>query len=138
MRWRLYLAIAPAGSRRKGDYWKSGFYQIAMAADVPVLCGVVDYQRKETGIIGIVHLTGDERVDMDKIRAIYEGYVGKHPERMGRIRLRAEDKAEDKAEAEAEAEAETEAEAEEEEEAEAEAETEAEAVSAPQAVGDGR
>ncbi len=87
----MYLAIAPAGSREKRDYWKSGFYQIALAANVPVLCGVVDYERKETGIIGMVDLTGDEKADMEKIRAIYDGRMGKHLARMGRIRLRVED-----------------------------------------------
>ena len=87
----MFLAIAPAGSRKKRDYWKSGFYHIALAAKVPVICGCVDYERKEAGIIGMVELSGDEAVDMAKIRAIYEGHQGKHPSRMGRIRLHAED-----------------------------------------------
>ncbi len=87
----MFLAIAPAGSRKKRDYWKSGFYQIALRANVPVICGCVDYARKETGVIGMVQLTGDEAADMDKIRAIYEGHTGRHPARMGTIRLRAED-----------------------------------------------
>lgn len=87
----MFLAIAPAGSREKRDYWKSGFYQIALAAKVPVICGCIDYARKEAGIIGMIELSGDESADMDKIRAIYAGHMGRHPERMGGIRLQAED-----------------------------------------------
>lgn len=88
----MFLAIAPAGTREKRNYWKSGFYQIALRANVPVICGCVDYARKEAGVIGMVELTGDESADMDKIRAIYEGHIGRHPSRMGGIRLHAEDK----------------------------------------------
>ena len=87
----MFLAIAPAATRKKRDYWKSGFYHIAVAAKVPVLCGCIDYERKETGIIGMVELTGDAAVDMDAIRAVYEGRQGRHPQRMTRLRLRAED-----------------------------------------------
>jgi 1-acyl-sn-glycerol-3-phosphate acyltransferase len=87
----MFLAIAPAGTREKRDYWKSGFYQIALRANVPVICGCVDYARKEAGVIGMVELTGDASADMDKIRAIYEGHTGRHPSRMGGIRLHAED-----------------------------------------------
>jgi 1-acyl-sn-glycerol-3-phosphate acyltransferase len=87
----MFLAIAPAGTREKREYWKSGFYQIALRANVPVICGCVDYARKEAGVIGMVDLTGDEAADMDKIRAIYEGHTGRHPSRMGGIRLQVED-----------------------------------------------
>jgi 1-acyl-sn-glycerol-3-phosphate acyltransferase len=92
----MFLAIAPAGTRKKRDYWKSGFYHIALAAGVPLLCGCIDWQRKEAGIIGIVEPTGDPVVDMDRIRAVYEGRGGRHPERMSRMRLRAEDEIEER------------------------------------------
>jgi 1-acyl-sn-glycerol-3-phosphate acyltransferase len=87
----MFLAIAPAATRKKRDYWKSGFYHIAVGAKVPLLCGCIDYERKEAGIIGVVEPTGDPVVDMARIRAVYEGRQGRHPDRMSRIRLRAED-----------------------------------------------
>ena len=33
------LIIPPAGTRGKTDYWKSGFYQIALATNIPLVCG---------------------------------------------------------------------------------------------------
>jgi 1-acyl-sn-glycerol-3-phosphate acyltransferase len=87
----MYLAIAPAGTRKKRDYWKSGFYHMALQADVPLICGFLDYKRKEGGIRAIIHPTGDARIDMDRVREVYAGVEGKYPPLMTRIRLRLED-----------------------------------------------
>ncbi len=87
----MYLAIAASASRKKRDYWKSGFYHIAAEAKIPLLCGCVDYERKEAGIIGVVEVTGDMKADMEKIREIYEGRNGRVPSQMTPIRLRGED-----------------------------------------------
>jgi len=86
----MYLTIAPAGSRYRSDYWKSGFYRIAREADVPLVCGFLDYRRKLAGIGPVFRLSGDLPADMDNIRRFYEGVQGKYPERMSRRRLRAE------------------------------------------------
>jgi len=87
----MYLAIAPAGTRKKRDYWKSGFYHMATQAGVPLICGFLDYAKKEGGIRAIVYPTGDVATDMDRLREVYEGVQAKHPQLMTRIRLRAED-----------------------------------------------
>jgi len=87
----LALAVPPSGTRKRRDYWKSGFYHIALGADVPLVCVAADYGRK-TGWIGpALRLQGDVSVDMDRIRAFYEGSTGKFPALMTRIRLRDED-----------------------------------------------
>lgn len=87
----MYLAIAASASRKKRDYWKSGFYHIAVEANVPLICGCVDYERKEVGILGVVEVTGDIGADMDTIRQIYAGRQGLVPSQMTPIRLRSED-----------------------------------------------
>ncbi len=89
----MFLAIAPDGTRKRRDHWKSGFYHMALEANVPVICGFLDYRRKEGGICGFVELTGDVRTDMDRFREIYADVVGKFPAQMTPIRLRAEDEA---------------------------------------------
>ena len=93
----MYLAIAPAGTRKKRDYWKSGFYHMARQANVPIICGYLDYARKEGGIRDIVVLTGDVAADMDRIRGVYAGIEACYPELQTRIRLRGEDEANDTA-----------------------------------------
>lgn len=58
------LVVAIEGTRSATTEWKSGFYRIAMAADIPIVCVGPDYGRK-LGIIGpVIHPTGDYNEDM--------------------------------------------------------------------------
>jgi 1-acyl-sn-glycerol-3-phosphate acyltransferase len=87
----LALAIAPDGTRRALDYWRSGFYHIARAADVPLVLSFLDWGTHRAGIGPTMALTGNVGSDMDRIRAFYAGMVGRHPEQTSRVRLREED-----------------------------------------------
>jgi len=86
----IALVIPPSGTRLKTEYWKSGFYRIAEAAQIPLVCGYLDYQKKEAGL-GPAFLPSDLSRDMNRIREFYEPIVGKYPENKSRIRLREED-----------------------------------------------
>ena len=87
----LLLVIAPEGTRKKTDHWKSGFYRIATAASVPIACAYLDFRKKTCGIGEILTPTGDMKADMDKIRAFYRSKVARFPEQAGDVRLLAED-----------------------------------------------
>lgn len=88
----LTLAIPPAGTRNKRDYWKSGFYHIALQARVPLAFGFIDFGRRETGVGSEpYYLTGDITKDMDVVREFYGDMLPKFPELMSQIRLRQED-----------------------------------------------
>lgn len=87
----LHLAIPPSGTRGYREYWKSGFYRIAMQADVPVVMGILDFKAKRTGFGPQFMLTNDIPKDMDRIREIYFGVEAKFPDQQARIRLRVED-----------------------------------------------
>jgi|TARA_Y100000310_G_scaffold270129_1_gene283762 1-acyl-sn-glycerol-3-phosphate acyltransferase len=89
---RLAVAIPPSGTRRKTDYWRSGFYWIAHQAQVPIVCGYLDYQQREAGLGLSFVPTGDVRADMEKLRDFYREKVAKYPHRSSRIRLREEDR----------------------------------------------
>jgi len=91
----LVLTMPAEGTRSRTEYWKSGFYRIAVEADVPIVCGFLDYSRKRGGFGLVVHPTGDVRADMAKIRRFYEDKVGMYPEKFGPVRLRAEDESEE-------------------------------------------
>ena len=86
----MYLAIAPAGTRARRDFWRSGFYHMARAAEVPVVCGFLDFKRKRGGCGPVIELTGDRKADMDRIRAFYDGIEGKHPALQTPVRLQDE------------------------------------------------
>ena len=87
----IYLSIPPSGTRSKRDHWKSGFYWVAQQADVPIICGYLDYKTRSGGIGPVIHTTGDIKADMDKIRAFYTPLEGKLNHNKSAIRLKDED-----------------------------------------------
>jgi len=88
---RLFLVVPPSGTRRRAEYWKSGFYHIARGAGVPIVCAYLDYARKVGGIGLVFTPSGDVRADMDRVRAFYAPIRGRFPEQMTPVRLREED-----------------------------------------------
>jgi 1-acyl-sn-glycerol-3-phosphate acyltransferase len=90
---KMVLVIAPAGTRKKLDHWKSGFYWIAYSAQVPILCGSLDYHRK-VARLGLSFVpSGDVKRDMDRISEFYQGVQGKNPESASVIQLTDEENA---------------------------------------------
>ncbi len=87
------LAVPPEGTRSKRDYWKSGFYHIARGANVPVVPGYLDFERRVAGLGEPIRMTGDVGRDMDRIRDFYRALnpIGRHHDLAGQIRLRAEE-----------------------------------------------
>lgn len=90
---QLKLVIAPMGVTRYSDHWRSGFYRMALEADVPLVFGYLDWGRKRAGVGPIYYPTGDPKTDMDVIREFYDGMQGKFPALQSDIRLRMEDDA---------------------------------------------
>jgi 1-acyl-sn-glycerol-3-phosphate acyltransferase len=83
----MWLAIAPEGTRKHVPRWKSGFYRLALEADVPVGLAYIDYATRRVGLRDYVRMTGDPEGDMARVRAAYAGKVGLRPELAGEIRL---------------------------------------------------
>ncbi|MCX5849140.1 MAG: lysophospholipid acyltransferase family protein [Deltaproteobacteria bacterium] len=77
---KFVLALAPEGTRHRKDYWKSGFYNIALNAHVPILLAFIDYASKTGGAGHLIYPTGDLEQDMSIIRNFYLTVRGKHPE----------------------------------------------------------
>ena len=74
------LAIAPEGTRKYVAKWKTGFYYIALKAQVPIVFAYLDYATKTVGIGPAFYPTGDIEKDMETILAFYRPIKGKHPE----------------------------------------------------------
>ena len=75
---RFWLAIAPEGTRKKVDKWKSGFWHIARAAGVPILPVYFHYPEKTIGFGPPFHPGADVDADMARIRALYAPFQGKN------------------------------------------------------------
>ncbi|MGI9223824.1 MAG: lysophospholipid acyltransferase family protein [Woeseiaceae bacterium] len=81
----LYFALAPEGTRSKTKYWKTGFYRIAVGADVPVVLGFFDYGRRRLGLGPPLTLSGDLQQDLEALRAFYGDIDGRWPDKTGPI-----------------------------------------------------
>jgi len=86
----LTLVITPEGTRKRTNFWKSGFYHIALQAGLPIVLGYADFEKKTCGFGHYIIPTGDAEADMAKIRAFYSGVQGKFPEQFGPVRFRPE------------------------------------------------
>lgn len=75
---RMWFVLAPEGTRRRVEHWKTGFWKIARAAGVPVFCAWFHYPERTIGLGPLVELTGDPAADMARIRAIYRPYQGRN------------------------------------------------------------
>ena len=66
------LAIAPEGTRKKVDRWKTGFYYIAIEAEVPILLVHFNYPSKKVSFLKLFYPTGDIEKDLKEMSAYYD------------------------------------------------------------------
>ena len=78
----VQLAVPPQGTRSKTLYWKTGFYYIALQAEVPIVMAYMDYATKRAGLGPVFTPTGDIDKDMETIKAFYAPFKGKNDDRV--------------------------------------------------------
>ena len=75
------LIVAPEGTRSRTSEWKTGFYQIALRAGVPIVCAGPDYPTRR-GVIGpVIRPSGNYAEDMKLAYAFFRTLTPKHPDR---------------------------------------------------------
>jgi 1-acyl-sn-glycerol-3-phosphate acyltransferase len=84
---KMVLTIAPEGTRKYLDHWKTGFYNIALNAKIPIALGFVDYANKTCGVGGFFTPTGDREADLKTLRKFYADKSGKFPQQTNKIRF---------------------------------------------------
>ena len=89
---RLNLVLTPEGTRSKSSGWKSGFYRIALGAQVPVLLVGVDGPTKTLRVGPDRVPTEDAGAFMDWVREFYADYRGVKPANVSEIRIKEEGK----------------------------------------------
>jgi 1-acyl-sn-glycerol-3-phosphate acyltransferase len=75
---RLWLAIAPEGTRKKVQKWKSGFWRIAHESGVPILPVYFHYPERTIGFGPLIHPGDDLDADMARIREFYRPWIGRN------------------------------------------------------------
>ncbi len=78
---KLLLAIAPEGTRRKVERWKSGFWRISRAAQIPMVPAWFDFAQREIGIGPVLEASDDYQADLARIMEFFRGVTPRHPER---------------------------------------------------------
>ena len=74
----LQLVVPPEGTRSKTRHWKTGFYWIALQAEVPIVMAYMDYPRKLSGLGPVFKPSGNVEADMVQIKAWYGQFKGKN------------------------------------------------------------
>jgi 1-acyl-sn-glycerol-3-phosphate acyltransferase len=77
----VQVIVPPEGTRSKARYWKTGFYYIALGAQVPILMAYLDYTAKRGGLGPALVPSGDIEKDMAIVKAFYAPIKGKHTDR---------------------------------------------------------
>jgi 1-acyl-sn-glycerol-3-phosphate acyltransferase len=83
----FWLGLAPEGTRKYIPGWRSGFYRVAVACDVPLLVISLDYSRRLCKVNQFLKLSGDEALDMARVAALCAGAIGLKPQNMAPITL---------------------------------------------------
>jgi 1-acyl-sn-glycerol-3-phosphate acyltransferase len=77
----LAVMVTPEGTRSYRDEWKSGFYHVAKAANVPIGLGYLDYKNKIAGVGKVVYPSDDLAADMKIIMDFYKDIAPKNKEK---------------------------------------------------------
>ena len=75
------LAIAPEGTRKKVDAWRTGFYYMANEAGVPIIPAFCDYKRKVFGIGNPFITSGQMQEDIEFLQSFFKGVTPLHRDR---------------------------------------------------------
>lgn len=74
------LAVAPEGTRKKVTELKTGFYYIALKANVPIVTVTFDFGKKQVKFGKPLMPSGNIEEDMAILKSHFKGVVGKIPE----------------------------------------------------------
>ncbi len=75
---RIWYALAPEGTRKRVERWKTGFWKIAHEAQVPILPAYFHYPDKRIGVGPLFATTGDMAADIAALRAWYRPWIGRN------------------------------------------------------------
>jgi len=84
----MWLALAPEGTRRFDDGLRSGFYHVAVQAQVPLGLAGLDFVRREVALVDFLQLCGEPQADLAAIAARLGHHRGRRPEWAAPIRLK--------------------------------------------------
>lgn len=82
-----WLVVAPEGTRKLTEGWRSGFYRVAHHANVPLGLATIDFARKHISVATFVRLSGQQEADMVHIGQLLGDPKGYHPANASPVRI---------------------------------------------------
>ena len=76
----IIIGMAPEGTRKKVEKWKTGFLRISTALDCPLFLVGLDFPNKLIVLDQLFYPTGDNDADIATLKAFYGKYTGKYPD----------------------------------------------------------
>jgi len=78
---QFLLGIAPEGTRKPVEHWKTGCWRIASAAGMPLLPVAIDYRLREIVIYAPFQTGCDMEADMERLASGFTAEMAKYPEK---------------------------------------------------------
>ncbi len=75
---RFVLAVTPEGTRKNVTKWKTGFYHIALKANIPLVLSAIDYTKRNVRFSEPFYLTGNASIDALFINNYFKDAQGKN------------------------------------------------------------
>jgi 1-acyl-sn-glycerol-3-phosphate acyltransferase len=75
------IALSPEGTRTRVDKLRTGFYNIAKGAGVPIVMVGLDYPNKQVVFSEPFHVTSNQEADIQTILKFFRPIKGKYPEK---------------------------------------------------------
>ncbi len=75
------ILVTPEATRSPAKRWKTGFYQVAVKAQVPICLGYLDYEKRESGVGKVIYPTGNLDADLREIWDFYNTISPRHPDK---------------------------------------------------------
>ena len=71
------ITLAPEGTRKKVEEWRTGFYYIAKKANVPIIIFTLEFEKKQNKISEPFYPTNDVKTDFEYMHSFFKGVKGK-------------------------------------------------------------
>jgi len=83
----MWLGLSPEGTRQRTEGWRTGFYRVAVQAQVPVGLVALDFGKREVRVLKFWRLTGQPAADMAVFARELVGCIGRRPQQAAPVRL---------------------------------------------------
>ena len=83
----MWLGLSPEGTRKRTEGWRTGFYRVAVQAQVPVGLVALDFGKREVRVLKFWRLTGQSSADMAAFTRELVGCIGRRPQQAALVRL---------------------------------------------------